>query len=125
MRGITETTVNAFLAGKAMSKGNSSVSVDPQWIYLELHGSKIARRENTEGPVEFLWMNNCGYTTNTTKERLNGLGSHFGVNIWQHKFEWYWSSRTECKSPFASDEWVLVYCPTSAQRLILEVDHGR
>ena len=125
MRGITETTVNAFLAGKAMSKGNSGVSVDSQWIHMSLFGHKIARRENTEGPVQFLWMNNCGYTTNTTKERLNGLGSHFGVNLWQHKFEWYWSSRTEAKQPFASNEWVLVYCPTSAQRLILEVDHGR
>ncbi len=125
MRGITETVINAFLAGKAMIKGNSAVSVDSQWIYLELHGSKIARRENTEGPVQFLWMNNCGYRTPTTKERLNGLGSHFGVNIWQEKFQWYWDSRTEAKQPFAAKEWVLVYCPTAAQRLVLEVDHGR
>jgi len=124
MRGITETTVNAFLAGKAMSKGNSAISVDSQWIHMSLFGHKIARRENTEGPVQFLWMNNCGYTTPTTKERLNGLGSHFGVNIWQHKFEWYWDSRTTSKSPFPSGEWVLVFCPTAAQRLVLEVDHG-
>ncbi len=124
MRGITEQTVNAFLQGKDMRKGNSAVSVDSQWIYLELHGSKIARRENTEGPVQFLWFNNQGYTTNTTKERLNGLGSNFGVSLWQEKFEWYWDSRTTGKAPFPSGEWVLVFCPTPAQRLVLEVDHG-
>lgn len=124
MRGITETVINAFLQGKVYNKGNSAVSVDSQWIYLELHGSKIARRENTEGPVQFLWFNNQGYTTSTTKERLNGLGSNFGVSLWQEKFKWYWDSRTTGKSPFPSGEWVLVFCPTPAQRLVLEVDHG-
>ena len=126
MRGITETVTNAFLQGKAMKKGNSAVSVDSEWIYLELHGSRIARRVNTAGPVEFLWLSAGGWSTNTTKERLNGIGSHFGVGVWQQKFEWFWSSRSELKQEFNTGvgKWNLVYCPTSAQRLILELDHG-
>ena len=46
-----------------------------------LFGNIIAERVNNE-----LIICNCGYPTNTTKERLNGLPN---VSIVQCKGEWY------------------------------------
>jgi hypothetical protein len=48
---------------------------------MRLHGNIIAQKSNSG-----LTISTCGWATNTTKERLNGL---YGVNIVQRNYEWY------------------------------------
>ena len=78
MRLITRKAVEALLVGSSYK--NSNTEVRDKAMYL--HGHKIAWFDiNCR-----LWISNCGYETNTTKERLNGLPS---VDIRQRNFTWY------------------------------------
>ena len=90
MRQITRKAVVALLAGTNYK--NSNTEVRNKAMYL--HGNKIAWFD-INGQ---LWISHCGYQTNTTKERLNGLP---GVNICQRNYQWYlngeeWNSLTKC-----------------------------
>ena len=90
MRQITKEAVDAFLNGYYYKKSNMEVTCGEMY----LHGHKIAWLD-INGQ---LWVSNCGYQTNTTKERLNGLPS---VNIRQINFTWYlngkeWDGRPKC-----------------------------
>ena len=78
MRQITKEAVDAFLNGYYYKKSNMEVTCGQMY----LHNNKIAWLD-INGQ---LWVSNCGYQTNTTKERLNGLPS---VNIRQINFTWY------------------------------------
>ncbi len=71
MRKITEESVNAFMNAKKFSKQNMSVEVLPNVTVLKLYGNEIAYRYNN--PERTLSITNCGWKTNTTKDRLNGL----------------------------------------------------
>ena len=62
MRKITENAVNAFY----------------------LFGNCIATLSKDE-----LYITTCGYKTNTTKERLNGILSNLNFFIFQKNFTWY------------------------------------
>lgn len=77
MRKTTETIIRAFENHCVKSLGNSYTD----GIALYLHHNKIAEWRNNE-----LWITNAGWSTNTTKERLNGLP---GVSIRQKDFTWY------------------------------------
>lgn len=77
MRKVTTEIVRAFYAREARNIGNSSTDGNA----LFLHGNKIA--EFRDGA---LWITNAGWSSNTTKERLNGL---HGVSINQKNFTWY------------------------------------
>jgi len=77
MRKVTRATTSAFLAGKQLSMGNT-VSTGNE---LLLHGNCIAKR--VEGKI---LISNAGWESNTTKERLNGLGA----GIYQKNYSWYW-----------------------------------
>jgi hypothetical protein len=132
MRGITSTMVTAFHEGKAKKKQNTAVEVENGWVVMRLHGSKIAKRR-VNGTA--LLLSAAGYATNTTKERLNGVGQRFGVNIWQKDFEWYWSSswldafplegavRKSNKFNTSSGEWTLVYAGSPTEELYEEARH--
>lgn len=90
MRKITMKAVEALLVGSSYK--NSNTKVRNRAMYL--HGHKIAWFDINER----LWIDNCGYPTNTTKERLNGLP---GVSIRQINFAWhlngeYWDGRPKC-----------------------------
>lgn len=90
MRQITKEAVDAFLNGYYYKKSNMEVTCGQMY----LHGNKIAWFD-INGQ---LWISHCGYRTNTTKERLNGLP---GVNIRQRNYQWYlngeeWNSRPKC-----------------------------
>lgn len=78
MRLITRKAVEALFVGSRYK--NSNTEVRDKAMYL--HGHKIAWIDNNNQ----LWISNCGYRTNTTKERLNGLP---GVDIRQRNFTWY------------------------------------
>jgi hypothetical protein len=84
MRQITEESVQAFNQAKAFKKANMEVEVLPNVTIMKLHGNSIAFRYND--PERTLSITNCGWQTNTTKERLNGID---GVNISQKRGVWY------------------------------------
>ena len=84
MRQITNDSINAFLNARKFNKQNMSVEVLPNVTILKLHGNSIAFKYND--PEKTLSITNCGWFSNTTKERLNALPN---VNIYQKNFEWF------------------------------------
>lgn len=56
----------------------------PNVTVLKLHGNAIAYRYNDSERT--LTITNCGWQTNTTKERLNAIE---GVRINQKSGKWY------------------------------------
>jgi hypothetical protein len=87
MRKITQQATHAFMNAKPFKKDNTEVEVLPNVTILKLFGKKIAYRYND--PERTLSITNCGWQTNTTKERLNALPN---VRIHQKKGEWYLNS---------------------------------
>ena len=84
MRQITKESINAFLNAKKSNKQNMSVQVLPNVTVLKLHGNEIAYLYND--PNKTLSIQNCGWFTPTTKERLNALPN---VHIQQKSFKWF------------------------------------
>jgi len=84
MRQITRDIVNAFYNASKFSKSNTTVEVLQNVTILKYHNNAIAYLYND--PKKTLSITNCGWFTNTTKERLNALK---GVNIVQKNFVWY------------------------------------
>jgi len=84
MRTITQNSVNAFLNAQSFKSGNTSVEVEPNVTILKLHGNPIAYLYNN--PEKTLSITNCGWWTNTTKERLNAIPN---VRIVQKRRVWY------------------------------------
>lgn len=85
MRKITKQSVAAFFAGVEFKGGNMKVATTEAGSIMYLHGHPIAVRENGS-----LVISDCGYQTNTTKERLNGVLQHIGAGgISQKAFVWY------------------------------------
>jgi hypothetical protein len=84
MRKITAQAVDAFMDARPFKKDNMQVEVLPNVTIMYLHGNAIAYRFND--PDRTLTITNCGWFSNTTKERLNGIP---GVSINQKKGQWY------------------------------------
>lgn len=84
MRKITEESTKAFLNAEPFKKANMEVKVEPNVTILLLHGNAIAYKYND--PKQTLSITNCGWESNTTKERLNALPN---VSIQQSNFVWY------------------------------------
>lgn len=69
MRQITSEAVNAFISGRSFKKANMRVErFSQERFFMYLHDNMIADRENNK-----LFITTCGWYTNTTKERLNGI----------------------------------------------------
>lgn len=85
MRKITADAVRAFEQGKNFKRGNTRVLVthngEEYSVRLLLHGNLIAERTSNG-----VFIQDGGWQSNTTKERLNGLS---GVHIHQKDFIWY------------------------------------
>lgn len=77
MRQITKQAVAAFMHGFNFKCGNTIVQDGKMY----LHGNKIAEWRDVE-----LWVSNAGWSSNTTKERLNGLPN---VSIKQKNWVWH------------------------------------
>ena len=84
MRKITEQATEAFNNTRSFNKQNMEIEVLPNVTIMKLHGNPIAYRYND--PQRTLSIQNCGWASNTTKERLNSIE---GVNISQRNFQWY------------------------------------
>lgn len=81
MRKITKDVVGAFnWKEKARSSNTKSTGTE-----LYLHDNMIARWRDDQ-----LQITNAGWSSNTTKERLNGIK---GVNIYQKNFEWFLNNK--------------------------------
>ncbi len=84
MRKITEDSVQAFMNAEKFKRDNTEVEVLPNVTILKLHNNAIAYRYND--PEQTLSITNCGWFSNTTKERLNGLPN---VSVYQRSRVWY------------------------------------
>ena len=69
MRKITEEAYKAFKNNKNYNGGNTKVIIGNSYVFLELFGNKIARKDQN-GNVEITL---AGYTTRTTLDRLNAF----------------------------------------------------
>lgn len=86
MRKITDEAQRAFYAGYHFKKDNTEVVCNGNERRFYLHGHCIAKRIIGDG----LYLSHCGWKTNTTKERLNGiLSSYRSAWIYQKDFQWY------------------------------------
>lgn len=77
MRQITEKICSAFESRRTLKINNSETDGNSLWLF----GNKIAQW--TENGIS---ITNAGWSSKTTKERLNGLT---GVSIVQKKGEWF------------------------------------
>jgi hypothetical protein len=84
MRTITQKAVNAFLNAQKFKLSNTEVKVLENVTILLYQSNPIAYLYND--PKRTLSIQNCGWFSNTTKERLNGLPN---VRINQKNFVWY------------------------------------
>lgn len=87
MREITEKSVAAFKSATNVSISNTNVLSYESRVTMFLHGNRIAEldRRNSELTI---W--NCGYRTNVTKERLNGILFAYDLDkIIQKAGVWY------------------------------------
>lgn len=81
MRNITFDAIQAFNKNQNFSGGNTVVKIGVFGRKLLLHGNLIAGTDENG-----FFVDSCGYMTNTTKERLNGLEA---VSIQQKKGVWF------------------------------------
>jgi hypothetical protein len=84
MRDITQKAVNALLNAQKFKLSNTEVKVLDNVSILLYQNNPIAYLYND--PERTLSIQNCGWFSNTTKERLNGLPN---VKISQKNFVWY------------------------------------
>jgi len=88
MRKVTQQAVNAFNQGNDFKSSNTRVVATGNVVMMYLHGNQIAKRVLTDFNADQweLSISACGWLTNTTKERLNGLDN---VSIQQKAWQWY------------------------------------
>jgi len=81
MRQITKESTKAFFNNTNYSKSNTFVNNNKFY----LHNNLIAEIKDNK-----LILSNCGWFSNTTKERLNGILNYIGKPlIYQKNFIWY------------------------------------
>ena len=111
MRKIERQMIQAIVDERShWSKDNTRVESTDGISSVYLHGHKIAEFEHRLNGK--LWINNCGYETNTTKSRLNVLidflcCGQIGNGIFQKNWNWYLMRNKEV-TDFPSGEWVAV-----------------
>ena len=88
MRKVTMTAIEAFTTNTKKSCSSNTTVKNHRGLDTELylHGHKIAIKNIMTGKIE---ISNCGWKSNTTKERLNGILSIVGGGISQKKGVWY------------------------------------
>ena len=84
MKQITENAIEKFLTAETFKVSNTEVEVLPNVTILKLFGNAIAYKYND--PNKTISITNCGWKSDTTKERLNGIPN---VSISQKKGVWY------------------------------------
>ena len=88
MRKIEMEMQTAIRNRKDWQKANTSVDFDQEgFMTVRLHGNRICEMT----PSGDLTLSSCGWSTPTTKSRLNAILDCFlhGVGIYQKDFEWF------------------------------------
>ena len=100
MRDVTRHVVTAFINGRRASRGNTST--DGRRMYL--HGNLIAERL-ADGSI---WGTLAGWSTATTRERLNGLCLllHSPVRFYQRDYVQNVNAWHGGAVPIAYDDWI-------------------
>jgi hypothetical protein len=87
MRKIEQEMLKAIRSRKNWSNANTAVSIDSDVVSVMLHGHKIAEIDFKERKMK---ISSCGYTTSTTKSRLNAILHEFSnQGIYQKNYEWF------------------------------------
>lgn len=84
MRKITQMAVASFMNAQKFKLSNTEVQVLENVTILLYQNNPIAYRYND--PKRTISIQNCGWFSTTTKERLNGLPN---VKISQKNFVWF------------------------------------
>lgn len=89
MRKVTQVTSENFMDSIACKVSNTAVKIEDGITKLLLFGNCIAELNGKK-----LTIRNCGWSSPTTKERLNGVLSAFytGYSISQKAGQWYMDS---------------------------------
>ena len=89
---ITDKTCEAFRNTKPIRISNSEVKIEPSGnAYYRLFGNLIALYSPR---AKELTIRDCGWQTQTTKERLNWILLEFGLwRIVQEKWIWYYANQ--------------------------------
>lgn len=93
MRQITAETNYAVQHKENFSKSNMIVRYDKEQNISDvfLHGNRIAKYDYS---TQLLELSTCGWETNTTKDRLNGLLDLFNLGyIHQKDYVWYYTDK--------------------------------
>ena len=113
MRKIEREMIQAIIDRRNWKKANTEVEAHPSGnneMRVFLHGNNIASYKDGN-----LYINHCGWRTNTTKSRLNALiqfvlGGLSG--IYQKDFEWYLkkvdAGNGKVKTSSIPNAWLLV-----------------
>ena len=95
-----------------LSQANMTVTTIDGETEMRLHGNLIARSFTVPGGFGVadsrrIEIRDAGWTSNTTKERLNGLLQAFapGWGIWQRDFEWFIGRHQTGGDPGPTHEW--------------------
>lgn len=97
MKQITENAVIAFDNSYDFKSGNTRVTATENETKLYLFNNLIARKCRKTYEVK---ISSCGYTTATTRERLNGLLSRYMNNfgrVYIKDFTFYYENSTGTK----------------------------
>ena len=89
MKNISFESIDALMKGKHFSKSNMMVLQHHNGNRsMYLHGNEIVTYKPDD---HLLILNNCGWQSNTTKERLNSTLQMFNVDalIYQKNYVWY------------------------------------
>lgn len=86
MRKIESQMLNAIKIKKNWQSGNTRVENFPGEVHVRIFGNLIAKISD-----EAIYLCNCGYSTKTTKSRMNAILSLATNNtsIYQKKRVWY------------------------------------
>jgi len=106
MRKITRDAVEAFVNGDNFKRDNTEVRTVNNELLMYLHNNLIAYR--CLG-FDSVFINDAGWQTKTTKERLNGIldAYHSDSLIYQKNYQWYLSRHGEVEE-FPSNKWVSI-----------------
>ena len=79
---VAETKLTEALKTRGtLSVSNTTVkySVATEISTIDLHGNRIAEYDHSKNKLK---VNFCGYTTNTTRNRINAICEALGFNTW-------------------------------------------
>jgi cytochrome c biogenesis protein ResB len=106
MRKIEREMIQAIIERREWHKDNTAVRKTDQGMTVLLHGHPIAQYDN-DGTMR---VNHCGYTTVTTKSRLNAflrtLG-RAGYGVSQRAYAWFLTDANG-ERPFYHSGWQTV-----------------